>query len=78
MEQAKAVAKKIRERRISLGLSQGAVAEKVGVTRQAVSLWESGGDKAQSIEALKASNLVALEKALQFNAGELFKLYYAN
>jgi len=77
MEQAKAVAQKIRERRLQLGLSMSAVADLVGVTRQAVSLWESGGDKAQSVKMLKASNLVALEKALQFKTGELFRMYNA-
>ena len=77
MEQARKIAEQIRKRRRALGLSQSAVADLAGVTRQAVSLWESGGEKAQSIETLKASNLVALEKALQFKAGELFRLYYA-
>ena len=52
MEQARKIAEQIRKRRRALGLSQSAVADLAGVTRQTVSLWESGGEKAQSIETL--------------------------
>jgi transcriptional regulator with XRE-family HTH domain len=73
MKQANAVAKKIRERRLSMNLSQEALAALVGVSRQCISLWENSGE----VETVKASNLVAIEKALGFKAGELFRLYYA-
>lgn len=76
MGSSKIVAEKIRKRRRELGYSQDVVASMVGVSRQCISLWENNKKKFES-GAIKASNLVALEKALHFKAGELFKAYYA-
>lgn len=76
MGSSKIVAEKIKQRRRELGYSQDEVASMVGVSRQCISLWENSNDDAANGD-LKASSLVALEKALHFKAGELFKAYYA-
>lgn len=53
---------RIKKRRTELGLSQAALAKKVGVSREAVSQWESGAAK-----GLRPDNLLACAKALQCN-----------
>ena len=56
----------IRERREALGMSQGDLAERVGVTRPAVCLWESGS---RNPETWRLPDIAA---ALGCKAGELF------
>lgn len=62
----------VRERRESLTISKTELGRLIGVTRQAIDRWERG-----ETEGIGARNIVALEKALHFKAGELFKAYYA-
>ncbi|WP_018659325.1 helix-turn-helix transcriptional regulator [Allofustis seminis] len=52
---------KIKNRRTELGLSQEYIAEQLGVSRQAISKWETG----QTVPS--TSNLLELEKLLQLN-----------
>lgn len=56
----------VRARREALGMTQGDLAEKVGVSRGAVSLWESG------LRNPETWRLPALAAALGCKAGELF------
>lgn len=62
----------IKERRESLSISKTELSRLIGVTRQAIDRWERG-----KTSGIGARNIVALEKALHFKAGELFKAYYA-
>lgn len=55
----------IRKRREGLKLSQGYVAEQLGVSRQAVSKWETGQAEPT------ASNLVRLAEVFQISLSEL-------
>ncbi|CAK0768915.1 HTH-type transcriptional regulator, cell division transcriptional repressor [Gammaproteobacteria bacterium] len=54
------IGEKIRQRRVELGLSQTALAKKIGIKGAAVSLWETGGTK-----TLKGDNLLKVAKALE-------------
>lgn len=70
MEHAKRVAHMIKERRKKLSISQARLAKLTGVSRQCVSLWESG-----AIKTIKVPNIIALEKALRIPNGELLNMY---
>ena len=54
------IAKRFTEYRKAAGLSQGAVAEKLGVSRQAVSKWERGLSKPCDEHLVQLVNLLAL------------------
>ena len=57
----------IQRERTRLGLSQEKLAEQVGVSRQAVSKWETGAAEPST------SNLLALAKLYGVDAGELLR-----
>ena len=59
------MSKAIREGRDRLGMSQEALAERLGVSRQAVSKWESGASDPST------STLLALAKLVGIDAKEL-------
>ena len=59
------MSKAIREGRDRLGMSQEALAERLGVSRQAVSKWESGASDPST------SNLLALAKLFGIDAKKL-------
>ena len=61
------MSKAIREGRDRLGMSQEALAERLGVSRQAVSKWENGTSDPNT------SNLIALAKLYGISAEELLK-----
>jgi transcriptional regulator with XRE-family HTH domain len=61
----KQLGRKIRERRILLGLSQQALAERIDVTNQQVHKYESG------LNRITASRLVEVAAALSWSAAEL-------
>lgn len=58
---------KLKEKRMSLGLTQEAVAKKLEVTRSAVAMWEAG-------EAMpRADKLLLLSKLLNCSVDELLE-----
>ena len=63
----KSLGETIREQRLRCKMTQEFVAESLGVSRQAVSKWESGASDPST------SNLLALAKLLGMDAGELLK-----
>lgn len=63
----KTLGETIREHRTRCKMTQEFVAEHLGVSRQAVSKWESGASDPST------SNLLALAKLFGVNAGELLK-----
>lgn len=66
------ISKKLRQRRRELDITQAELADLIGVHRVRISEWERG-----EMRGIEAKNIVALEKALHFLPGELFKAYYA-
>jgi phage repressor protein C with HTH and peptisase S24 domain len=60
-EMKKTMGKRIAERRKELGLSQGAIAQHVGINRVSVSNWETDGKNGTSP---KGANLIALSEIL--------------
>lgn len=70
-EEARAVrgtlSEKLRENRVRCKMSQEFVAESIGVTRQAVSKWETGQSDPST------ANLIALAKLYGVSAEELLK-----
>ena len=61
----KTLGENIREKRVSLKMTQEFVAESLGVSRQAVAKWESGASDPST------SNLIALSRLFQIPADEL-------
>ena len=61
------LAERLKENRERLGLSQGDVAEKLNITRQSISRWETGKG------APDLDNLVLLSKLYQVSTDELLK-----
>ena len=61
------IAERLAARRKLAGLSQEALAEKLGVSRQAVSKWESGASDPST------TNLMALAKLFGVSAEDLLK-----
>ena len=66
-ETAKTLGEIIKQHRIECKMTQEFVAEAIGVSRQAVSKWESG------ISDPSTSNLIALAKLFNINADSLMK-----
>ena len=58
---------RIREARTRLGLSQRALAEKIGVAKSAVAQWEGGGGG----KGIKIANLIETARILQIKPSEL-------
>lgn len=67
VETRRSLGKCIREHRTSCRMTQEFVAESLGVSRQAVSKWESGASDPST------SNLIALAKLFQVPADELLR-----
>ena len=67
MEQAKTLGGRIQAGRKAAGLSQEALGEKLGVSRQAVSKWENGTSEPNT------SNLMALARLYGIPAEDLLK-----
>lgn len=65
--EAKSLGETLRERRTSCGMTQEVVAETLGVSRQAVSKWESGRADPST------SNLIALARLYGTSADELLR-----
>ncbi|QTX33243.1 helix-turn-helix transcriptional regulator [Aminithiophilus ramosus] len=63
----------IREARQATGLSQVALAEKVGVSRSAIYDWES-----EKYAPTDGQNLARLEGALGLTAGALYKMIFVD
>lgn len=63
----KSLAEAIRENRIRCGMTQEFVAEKLGVSRQAVSKWENGTSDPST------SNLLAIAKLYEISPEELLR-----
>ena len=63
----KALGENIREKRVQLKMTQEFVAERIGVSRQAVSKWESGKSDPST------ANLIALAGLFEIEAEELIK-----
>ena len=61
-----ALGENIKSRREELKLSQEYIAEQLGVSRQAISKWETGQSEPT------ASNLIQLAEILELNLSELF------
>lgn len=61
------LSERLKENRERLGLSQGDVAEKLNITRQSISRWETGKG------APDLDNLVLLSKLYQVSTDELLK-----
>ena len=61
------IADRIQYLRKQKGLSQEELADKIGVSRQAVSKWENGTSEPST------SNLIALAKLYGVDAGELLR-----
>lgn len=66
-QQAKTLGEAIRQRRVQCGMTQEFVAEALGVSRQAVSKWESGASDPST------ANLIALAKLFGTTPEELLK-----
>jgi len=62
----------IRQNRKKLGLTQTELAQKVGVSRAAIYLWES-----ETTPPTNSRKLAALENALNLNPGSLYSLIYS-
>lgn len=65
--EAKSLGETLRERRTSCGMTQEVVAETLGVSRQAVSKWESGRADPST------SNLIALARLYETSVDELLR-----
>ncbi|MBQ6951531.1 MAG: helix-turn-helix transcriptional regulator [Clostridia bacterium] len=63
----KSLGENIREKRVQLKMTQEFVAERIGVSRQAVSKWESGKSDPST------ANLIALAGLFEIEAEELIK-----
>ena len=63
----------IKRARLDKGLSQGALADKVGVSKASIYSWEKG-----RFAPTDANNICALEAALGFANGYLYSLLYPN
>lgn len=66
-ENAKTLGKVLKQHRLNCKMTQEFVAETLGVSRQAVSKWESGAS------APSTTNLMALAKVFDVSAEELLK-----
>lgn len=66
-ENAKTLGEVLKQHRLNCKMTQEFVAETLGVSRQAVSKWESGAS------ALSTTNLMALAKVFDVSAEELLK-----
>ncbi len=66
-ENAKTLGEVLKQHRLNCKMTQEFVAETLGVSRQAVSKWESGAS------APSTTNLMALAKAFDVSAEELLK-----
>ena len=66
-ENAKALGEVLKQHRLNCKMTQEFVAETLGVSRQAVSKWESGAS------APSTTNLMALAKVFDVSAEELLK-----
>ena len=66
-QQAKTLGEAIRQRRVQCGMTQEFVAEALGVSRQAVSKWESGRADPST------TNLIALAKLLDVPPEDLLR-----
>ena len=66
-ESAKSLGEALKDRRTRCGMTQEFVAEHLGVSRQAVSKWESG------VSDPSTSNLLALAKLYGISAEELLR-----
>ncbi len=64
---APTLGEKLRSQRLRCHMTQEFVAESLGVSRQAVSKWESGASEPST------ANLLALAKLFNVDAGELLK-----
>lgn len=67
VELKKTLGEAIREHRTRCGMTQELLAERLGVTRQAVSKWESG------VTEPSTSNLIALAKLFDISPEELLR-----
>ena len=67
MREQQTLGRRIQEARKAAGLSQESLGERLGVSRQAVSKWESGTADPST------SNLLALAKLFGVSAEELLK-----
>ena len=66
-EDAKTLGEKLKQHRVALRMTQEFVAESLGVSRQAVSKWESG------VSSPSTANLLALAELYGVKAEELLK-----
>ena len=67
MREQQTLGRRIQEARKAAGLSQESLGERLGVSRQAVSKWESGASDPST------SNLMALAKLYGISAEELLR-----
>ena len=67
MREQQTLGRRIQEARKAAGLSQESLGERLGVSRQAVSKWESGASDPST------SNLLALAKLYGISAEELLR-----